>query len=148
MHVVPLIVLWNWHGAPEPDTRFSIGAAGRKELISLAACVIKRACKEEGRMPSLCLAEKGAVVSKLGAPYCPVNDPTHFSVDQKGNEGFHRALSGIPDLGLGTGSLFLDSWTASSCICPGVRQKQPSIKHCTVFRKTAIRFAGFASLSL
>lgn len=39
MHVVPLIVLWNWYGAPEPDTRFSIGATGRKELISLAACV-------------------------------------------------------------------------------------------------------------
>lgn len=35
---------------------------------------------------------------------------------------------GIPDLGLGTGSLFLDSWMALSCICPGVRQKQPRIK--------------------
>lgn len=47
MHVVPLIVLWNWYGAPEPDTRFSIGATGRKELISLAACVIWSICEVE-----------------------------------------------------------------------------------------------------
>ena len=39
VHVVPLIVLSNWHGAPEPGTRCSIGPAGRKELISLVACV-------------------------------------------------------------------------------------------------------------
>ena len=39
MHVVPLIVLSNWHGAPEPGTRCSIGPTGRKELISLVACV-------------------------------------------------------------------------------------------------------------
>lgn len=48
-------------------------------------------------MPSLCLAEKGAVVSKLGAPHCPISDPTHFDVDQKGNEGSYRGLNGIPD---------------------------------------------------
>lgn len=37
----------DWHGAPEPNTRFSIGATGRKELISLAACVNWSICEVE-----------------------------------------------------------------------------------------------------
>ena len=89
--MVPLIVLSNWHGAPEPGTRCSIGATGRKELISLVACVKRSICKGDKQKPTTVSFVIKSVGNLLNSAFfaAPQMISNHFSEAYISADGSH-----------------------------------------------------------